>query len=258
MKRKIIVTAVFVVLIIGAGVAYAVTRLSERQPEPEIGSYSSDYVKQFVSENLSDKDNIIVPCYKENDLLYNTGCFSLGRDAGTNSASGFRTDLFERIVKMFPDPLIREEGNYIYAVYDTDISTRLFLFFSIEKSGGMFLDGFPVIMKEKLSYSDFAGLKAGDDIKIVEGIDPVVTLYTGSFDSISDNVLVERGDKFKFFTTIHLLSDGILKIEYERESVGNYIIKDIIFAEDFALNGANGETNYKIAAEDYITGSEEK
>lgn len=249
MNKKIVVIVIAALLLIGTGVACTM-KISERQPEPE-GGYTIDFVEQYIAEKLSDKNNDVVPCFKEEDLLYDTGCFALGADAGYYSgASGFITNLFERVVKIFPNPLIRENDDDIITVYDTDNHTRLYLFFS-KKSKGMFTDGFPVVMKEKLSYSDFSQLKLGDNLNMVESIDSIMPLYTRYFDQATDSVLERNKKVGRYLTSIHLLSDGILKIEYDKVD-GNYVITNIVYNKDFILDGLNGKTCYKILDEDYV------
>ena len=51
---------------------------------------------------------------------------------------------------------------------------------------------------------------------------------------------------------MHLLTDGILKIEYQRDSALGYAITDIIYSEDFGLDGLYGETCYRITVADYV------
>lgn len=53
------------------------------------------------------------------------------------------------------------------------------------------------------------------------------------------------------FSSLHLLSDGILKIDYDRKGE-DYIVCDITYGEDFVLEGKYGETCYKIFIEDYV------
>jgi len=156
MSKKMIITITVsaVLLVIGAGVTYAyLSDILERQPEPK-GGYTLDFLKQYVAENLVEDNSGIsdsIPCYKEEELLFGIGKgFTLGADAGYGKSFSFTTNFFERIVKMFPEPLVREIGDYIYLVYGTDNNTRLYLFFSKEKSQGMLTDGYPVIMKKSL------------------------------------------------------------------------------------------------------------
>jgi len=258
MSKKMIITITVsaVLLVIGAGVTYAyLSDILERQPEPK-GGYTLDFLKQYVAENLAEENDAIpdsIPRYKEEDLFFGTGkIFPLGADAGYSKGFSFTTNFFERIVKMFPEPLVREIGDYIYLVYDTDNNTRLYLFFSKKKSQGMLTDGYPVIMKKKLAYKDFSQLQPGDNLQNVEQIDPVIPLYRRVFDEATDHVLKLNKEMGIYLTSVHLLADGILKIEYDRTDDGEYVITNIVYNEDFILDGLDGQTCYRIHEVDYV------
>lgn len=115
----------------------------------------------------------------------------------------------------------------------------------------MTLDGFPVIMQKKLEYKDFTYIKKGDSIKIVENIDSIITQYIRHFDTISDDFLDGYSKKGAGATSIHLLTDGILKIVYERTN-GDYVIINIMYSKDFVLEGLDVKTCYKISELDYL------
>lgn len=227
--------------------------LSYKQPEPEIGSYSPEFVKQYVAENKNElEDSEAIPCFGENELLFeNQGCFLLGVDAGSFMVLGFRTDFFEKMVKMYPEPLVRENEDYLYLVYDTEHNSRLFLFYSKEKTNGMILDGYPIVIKEKLSYEDFSKIQSGDSITKINNIDSIVSLYIKEFDMVPDAYYEENKENKIYFSSLHLLSDGILKIDYARED-NDYIAINVTYANDFILEGYNGKTCYEIFEEDYV------
>jgi hypothetical protein len=255
MKKSSIIVIVGAILLLSVGTALAFS-ISKKQAEPEIGSYSDDFVAQFVSENkINEQENTndaSIPCYNESELIFeNQGCFNLGIDAGSNMASGFRTDFLEKTVKMYPGPLVRENEDYIYLVYCTDKNSRLFLFYSKEKTNGMILDGYPIIMKEKLSYEDFSEIKVGDSIEKVGNIDSIIPLYIEEFDLMPEAYYEQNKENGKNFSSVHLLSDGILKIGYERRE-GDYYIIDITYEDDFVMDGLDGKTCYKISEADYV------
>jgi hypothetical protein len=230
--------------------------MSQKQPEP-IGNFSIDFVRQYSAEKLTSANNDTVPCFWEQELLFDTaGCYELGTDGGHfSSASGFVTNLFERVVKIFPEPRLSVIGDYVYLVYDTENKTRLYLFFSKNKNSCFFADGFPVVMKEKLSYHDFTVLQKGDSIKKVESVDPVMPIYLKKFDEITESTIEQLTKNDDYLKSIHLLSDGILKIEYERTD-GGYVVRSILYNEDFVLDGINGQTCYRINDADYIDAAE--
>ncbi|MFA5676071.1 MAG: hypothetical protein WDA65_06065 [Christensenellales bacterium] len=255
MKKRNIIIIVCTIILITAGTALAFD-LSEKKYEPKIESYSEEFVAEYISNNKTSEqkeyDETAVPCYAENELLFNNqGCFNLGIDAGINIALGFRTDFLERTVKMYPNPLVRENDDYFYLVYDTENENRLFLFYSKEKSNGLFLDAYPIIMKEKLTYGDFMAIKVGDGIEKVGSVDQIIPLYIEAFNLMPDAYYEKNKKDGACFSSLHLLSDGILKIDYSRKGE-DYIIDDITYGADFVLEAKNGKTCYKIFAADYL------
>jgi len=227
--------------------------ISERQPEPT-GDLSSYFSSIYAAKNKTDKnaeaDDTVIPCFREDELLIETwGCFGLGRDADWDYTHSSQFDLFERMVKMYPDPLVREIGDFYYLVYHTDENTRLFLFYSKEVS--MFLTGYPIIMKETLSHRKFSGIKVGDSIEEVDNIDPIIPLYKETFDKVTEKAYESFKERGKHFTSMHLLSDGILRIDYDRVD-GDYVVVDVTYNQNFVLEGEYRDTCYKILKTDYV------
>lgn len=227
--------------------------ISERQPETTY-SCGAAFVTKYVAENKTaqneETDKTTIPRFRENELLYeNLGCFGLGGDADRYYLHNSRMDFFEKVVTIFPDPFVRETDDYYYLVYQTDNNTRLFLFYS--KEFCLFLDGYPIIMKETLSYKDFSGIQIGDSIEKVSSIDSIIPLYYETFELASEAGYESIKKQGIYFTSMHLLSDGILKIEYDRKD-GDYVIINITYSEDFVLEGEYRESCYKIYEMDYL------
>jgi hypothetical protein len=228
--------------------------ISERQPEPTDG-LSSYFPSIYAAKNKTDKnaasDDTVIPCFKEYDLLIETwGCFGLGSDADWDYLHSSQFDLFERMVKMYPEPLVRETDDNYYLVYQTDQDTRLFLFYS--KESLMFLTGYPIIMKETHSYKDFSGINVGDSIIKVSDIDSIMPLYYEHFELRQEASYEYRKKQGIYFTSMHLLSDGILRIDYDRVD-GDYVIIGIAYNKDFVLEGKYRDTCYKIFEMDYLS-----
>jgi len=220
------------------------------QPKPS-GPHYQEFVTQYIAAYATAPDEAVnVPIYREEQILYSMECFAIGHDAGIQAHRGIRSGLFEDMVTMFPDPVVRDIGDFVYIYYDTENQTRLYVFYSKAK-GCFFTDGFPVIMKKTLSYQDFAELKAGDTVQQVADIDPIVPLHLPVFDIYSDDMVDNMEDHTNWFQTIHLLSDGILRINYDKVD-GEYIIVSMIYNEDFILDGLDGQTCYRIYDEDYM------
>lgn len=264
MKKNIVIIASLVFVLVGSvAVAYA-GGLFTKEPiyneEEEQYELLEDY-QGYINTNKIPYDEAksfdSIPVYDSNQLLYGADdCgFFLGRDAGLYSLTpNTRKDLAKVILTAFPTEAIRESSKNgdIYVIYDTDINIRVFLFFSKEKNDYMTLDGFPVIMQKRLDYKQFADIQVGDNIEKVESVDPIIPLYVKFFDTGSDAAIKGYSEIGAGPTTIHLLTDGILKIEYERSKDNDYLITNIVYCEDFVLEGLNGKTCYQISELDYV------
>ena len=196
-----------------------------------------------------------IPVYSESDLFFNLNNdgFYLGRDvacyynlnAGQNSTRG--------IQKRIPTSAIRLKDNGdMYSIYETD-GYRMYLFYD-RNLDYAFTIGFPVVVKELLQFSDFAGLKVGDSIETVEAVDPVAGLYRKLLTEVWQ--LDAKGAKGQAAygypcTSIHYLSDGLLKIEYDMPEDGVLVISGIEFAPDYILTDPIGrKVDYKIEEKD--------
>ena len=230
--------------------------------DEENGTYvlMEDYKAYIKKTMVSTEDQVFdsIPVYEKFDILTdNEGVFYPGLDSGLHSVLNLNTrrDFTSRILSTFPTKAIRnikDTGN-VYAVYDTNAGERIFLFFSEKKNDYSTLDGFPIIMMKRLEYKDFETIEVGCPIDMVRAIDPVVSEYIISYDSGSDIALENYTKIGAPPTSIHLLTDGILKIEYKRTESDDYVITDIVYGEDFILEGLYGETCYRIADVDYIS-----
>lgn len=206
-------------------------------------------MKEKVAE--SDKRALNIPVYYEEDLLFKTdGKFYLNRDFCFYENQNAHMTYTGGIMEAYPDPAIRErEYGSLYFIYDTDTGYRLFLFFTYENDLQDPI-GFPVVIKELLSYNDFSGLKIGDPIEDVEAIDSVATLHKKLIIDVWNLDPVGAAGHAKDgypCTSIHYLSDGILKIEYEMLEGQKLVISNMVFNENYVLENARGkDINYKI------------
>lgn len=53
-------------------------------------------------------------------------------------------------------------------------------------------------------------------------------------------------------SSVHILKDGVVKLEYKRTADKDYEIVNITYREDFILEGLDGKTDYRIAPADYL------
>jgi hypothetical protein len=200
-----------------------------------------------------------IPVYDEEELFFKTdGSFYINRDACFYDNQNARQNDVRGILLRYPTQAIRErDSDSFYTVYDTDTEYRLFLFFGSQNNYTTPM-GFPVVIKDMLSYSDFSELAIGDPIEDVEVIDTVATVHKNliinvfQMDPIGSASFAADGYPC---TSIHYLTDGILKIEYEMLENRDLIISDIEFSEDYRLTNARGNIiDYKILDIDLPTG----
>ena len=197
-----------------------------------------------------------IPVYRYEDMMFTTENgvrIIIGRDNGYYRIGGEIHSPAFRIFSVCPTDAIRESsaGESVYAVYDTDIGVRMYLFFSKEKNKYLVVDGFPIIMSKALEYGDFADVKIGDSSEKVQNIDPITSLHTRHWDDCPEDLINIYIEEDAGPTSVHLLKDGILKFEYNRIESGEYEIIDMEYNEDFILTGLDGETCYKISELDY-------
>lgn len=88
-----------------------------------------------------------------------------------------------------------------------------------------------------LSYNSFAKLKTGDAMDMVEAIDPATTAWNwyGTYQLPEANT--ERGrHHYSEAQTLHLLTDGILRVNYTLSEDDKYLIRDLEYSPDFILS----------------------
>lgn len=196
-----------------------------------------------------------VPIYLEEELLFKTdGLFFLNRDACFYDDTNWRPNDAGAIMAAYPTPAIRERSDKsVYTIYETDTGYRLYLMFD-SSSDYATTTGFPVVIKDVLSYAEFSDLKVGDAIEKVEAIDSVATLHKKMIIDVWNlnpkGAAAHAEDGYPC-TSIHYLKEGILKIEYEMLDDQSLIISDIVFNDEYILENAKGEIdNYMIFDED--------
>ncbi len=176
----------------------------------------------------------------------------MGRDAGFyNDTPNTRMDFTESILSVFPTKAVRKTANGHYIMCDTDTGIRMYFFFDKSDNEEFALSGFPIIMQKKLSYKEFQNVAIGDSIQEVQQVDPIMVKYIEHFNVFNDKVLEAYTEMNAGAISIHLLSDGILKIVYKRENNG-YIITNMEYSKDFNLKCFTGTYCFKINDIDYI------
>jgi hypothetical protein len=232
-----------------------------------ITGWANDYLEQI--EKKTEKHSmqkLDIPVYNDDIIIYGLPnelttvrqpiCLTPGLDVGVwkdrNSVTHYLTP---SLLAAFPNDAWRDMGDgRKYLMYDTDKGTRLFFFFGASNNYFHYL-GFPVIMTQKVSYEEMKGLKIGNTIDDVIAIDSSAKYVKISNPRYSD-IWVKNMEKLGCPTTsVHLLTDGVMKITYERTGEKDnyvYTITDIQYHENFDIECIEGTFNYKIAEIDYV------
>lgn len=201
--------------------------------------------------------DIVLDKYPAEDFLFDNHCFSFYRDMDYFLFLSARYDFTSTIINEYPPQAVRTIENNgqksMYIVYETDDETRVFVFF-FESDDFQYTRGYPIIMKESLCLTAFSELHIGDSISDVEKIDPIAAQYRRGYDTLSDELIQQLYvDGREKISTVHLLTDGIVRINYNRNSSGEYIIEQIILADDYTIPVLGGKLCYLIYPEDYIS-----
>lgn len=139
------------------------------------------------------------------------------------------------ISDLFPVECIRQTSDdSIYCIYKTKENGLIYLFF-VKRWNEWYMNH-AIYSKKSLTLSDFQNIKIGDNRKAIEQIDPIV-----STDS--------QYSQYQF--TLHLLKDGVVKIEYELKD-GQMLVSNIQRKSDFKLTMDDITYDYSILPQDYI------
>ncbi|MDD2956822.1 MAG: hypothetical protein PHD67_11020 [Oscillospiraceae bacterium] len=188
--------------------------------------------------------------YPEDTLLYaaKNGCgFDIGCDAGAGYGLSAAIFTYGNIIARYPDAKmsVQENGEGFYLVYSTDLGNRLYLFFNGEKSHDTYLSGYPILMHKALSYEAFDSVKPGSTLSEIGEIDAVTTRYSVIFAICREIREVREANHISwsvpYFVTMHLLTDGILQIEYEYDTEREeFFVTKTTFSPDFILRELTG------------------
>ncbi len=217
-----------------------------------------DYIER-TKTIWNDKLRPEVPIYPKEELFDAGDEILFNLDAGADSKKS--VDLYSRfgrafiVLKSLPTTAIGEgkDKSYVYLMYDTEMGIRLFLFYSKEKHNYQVMDGFAVKMSTKRSYADYRHLRPGDLYEEVVKLEPAVSpQFEDMWNRFADSDIKHQISNGDGPTTIHILTDGVLKIDYKRNADNKYEITNLIYAEDYVLDGLDGKTCYQIHPDDFV------
>lgn len=244
-KTTVILSAALVVALAGAGVLYALLSSAT----PSISATATASASPSMAETTAPPDEMKplenIPVYEKNALLFaNTYYLRLGVDASVYYMFSSLPNNIAYLQESFPNIAIRtRDENTKYLVYDTDTGYRLFLY-NPSHINYKSIEGFPIVVKELLPYSDFAGFRIGDPMEKVEAVDPIASLYKKNmiehFHMDDPKIAANEKDFGLPHRSVHYLKDGILKIDYKTTEEGKLIIANMTFNSDYLLPLASG------------------
>lgn len=228
-------------------------------PDPMPQAVVLGYENNYVEKNTPVREGRI-PVFKEEDVLFsNHICsLSLGLDYTHNRFLASSKGWTEGIIAGYPTPKIveRDDGTLILT-YDMDSGYRVFYLIPPDDEY-LYATGTPFVVKDAHSYKEFSKLKIGDDISEVEKIDSVASLFMKQVDWVNkttDFHLIFNYDGEHFnapMSTVHYLTDGILKIEYKMlDDDATVVITNIIYSKDRILPDPEGNPiDYTVSEDD--------
>lgn len=252
-RRTIFIILTIILVVVSTSVVYAINTPQGRKELSWIKNPwdAFNIVVDRIGTPQGLKSSLEIPVYYEDALLFNTnGMFYLNRDACFYKSLNSAPNEASAILAAYPTNALRNRTDGItYAIYDTDSGYRFYLFFDGDSKLPKTI-GFPIVIKDLLSYADFSNIKIGDPIVNVEAVDRITVLYKKTIvdvwkmNSEGAAFLAKEGHPC---VSIHYLKDGILKIEYTMTEEGNLIVSNIIYDQTFNIRSADGTTvSYKI------------
>lgn len=133
------------------------------------------------------------------------------------------------------DFLRETDDNHCYVVYKIK-QGYIYIFFEYDVTG-LWEQRFTACMEKTLSYSDFKNVKVGTPISEVEKIDPAIAAKK----AVAINSLKEAEVSLKdeSFIDIHILTDGVLFMRFNREtSSSEYTVENIHYFDDFIIDSS--------------------
>ena len=237
------------------------TAVSEvtKAPEPtdELAAVPTDEPTEVPTEAPTNTpepkmEKLDIPVYPDDKLLLNNFIVQIGEDACQFSLFAEFPNKLDYVYELYPTKALRKASTgEEYIIYESQSGYREYVFLKHwEESGLTVTNGFPIVVGELLPYKAFEQLKVGDTIESVGKIDPVAELYKQKMIEVHGYVpesAASSAARGYPITSIHYLSDGLLKIEYEMLEDGSLVISNMVYSPDYTLKHTVGEViNYRI------------
>ena len=235
---------------------------SKTTPEPEV-SAASEVTKapeptivpsekpttEPASTPESKFEKLDIPVYPDDELLLNNFIVQICEDACQFSLFAEFPNKLDYVYELYPTKALRKASTgEEYLIYESESGYREYVFLRHwEEINLTVTNGFPIVVGELLPYKAFEQLKVGDTIDSVEEIDPIAVFTKRRFEYCAPNVAASNAKRGYPITSIHYLSDGLLKIEYEMLEDGSLVISNMVYSPDYTLKHTVGEViNYRI------------
>ena len=227
-----------------------------KAPEPTAEPNADTTLAETDSDSIGISDPAIkkldIPVYPDDKLLLNNFIVQIGEDACQFSRFAEFPNKLDYVYELYPTKALRKASTgEEYLIYESQSGYREYVFLKHwEESGLTVTNGFPIVVGELLPYKAFEQLKVGDTIESVGKIDPVAELYKQKMIEVHGYVpesAASSAARGYPITSIHYLSDGLLKIEYEMLEDGSLVISNMVYSPDYTLKHTVGEViNYRI------------
>ena len=196
-----------------------------------------------------------VPVYPDEQLFMVNSIAELGFDASSCYDAMLIRNTLKNLLEEYPTGAIRKASTgEEYLIYESESGYREYVFLELQPNGNNITKGYPLVIGEVHSFKDYEHLNKGDTIDDVAKVDDVAALYKRRFIEF-DLILPYPNSGYvsgkRFVSTIHYLTDGILKIKYSLLEDGTFVIADIIHSPDYTLIYEDWDawdvvTNYRI------------
>ena len=178
--------------------------------------------------------------------------------------SGTQPNSIKALNNSFPDALMRDRDEHCrYYMVDIENNSRLFIF-SDDHNDFSTTCGYAITVRQPLPYDAFADLAIGDPIEKVVSVDPAAELqryflvdfdniaqYDTLFERFAHYVVVDGRELSRTVSTLHYLTDGVLRIDYLPNDAGELVISAMTYGADWKLPNAGGTViDYRILPED--------
>ena len=268
MKRNVFTVMTAVIVIIAAVLTAAACtekpkpitdagRVTEAPKQEETPAPEETPVPTETPEPGPTLEPLDVPFYSYDELLEEGRRLLLGNFVSDGYWEEFKSgnclNRTDDIPRLFPDAAVRERDDHCrYYMVDTYNDSRLF-FFADDHNDFTTICGYPILPRGPLPYEAFAELGAGDPIEAVVSIDPSaelarhllldvfkITQYETMFEQLGSFAVVDGNTVAKTISTLHYLTDGVLRIDYTLNENKELVIAAMTYGADWKLANAGG------------------